>query len=45
MTTLGHILIILMYVFGTIGAMCGLMWVRWQRDKKRAPDWWRRQPP
>ena len=45
MTTLGHLLVILMWMGGTLGAMCGLMWLRWQRDKKRSPEWWRRQPP
>lgn len=45
MTTLGHFLIILMYVSGILGAMLGLSWLRWQRDKKRAPGYWKHQPP
>lgn len=50
MTTLGHLLVILMWVFGVVGAMLGLLWVRWQRERHRIEgerwaEYWRQQPP
>lgn len=35
MTTFGHILIIIMYVAGGIGAMLGLMWLRWTHERHK----------
>lgn len=45
MTTFGHILLIFMWVFGMVGALFGLTWLRWRRDRDRAPDYWKHQPP
>lgn len=47
MTTFGHALIVLMWIAGIYGATLGLMWLRWQRDKRRVGDaeHWKRQPP
>jgi hypothetical protein len=43
--TLGHLLVMLSWVAGALGALLGLTWLRWRRDRRRAPGYWRRQPP
>lgn len=48
--TLGHLLIMLMWIGGILGAMLGITWIRWQREKHRIREagwieYWKRQPP
>ena len=42
---MGYFLAILLWATLVVGSLIGMMWLRWQVDKRHTDSYWRRQPP